>query len=80
MQGEINRMSPVEIGYAAAYEAYNTWLQDSAMYEIVGEDRERQREGLVGVAVAEGLTHPANSATSSSSCSDSLTAVFSSPG
>lgn len=57
-------MSPVEIGHAAAYEAYNTWLQNSTMYEIVGEDRERQREGLVGIAVAEGLTHPINSATS----------------
>ncbi|KAF8736153.1 hypothetical protein AX14_000794 [Amanita brunnescens Koide BX004] len=51
--GEIHRMSPVEIGHAAAYEAYNTWLQNSTMYEIVGEDRERQREGLVGIAVAE---------------------------
>lgn len=50
-------MSPVEIGQAAAYEAYRTWLRDSAMYEIVG-GRERQREGLVGIAVAEGLDHP----------------------
>jgi len=52
MPGEINHMSPAEIGHAAAYEAYRTWLRDSAMYEIVGE-RERQREGLVGIAVAE---------------------------
>lgn len=51
--GEINRMSPTEIGHAAAYEAYKTWLRNSAMYEVVGEDRERQREGLVGIAVAE---------------------------
>ncbi|KAK2467811.1 hypothetical protein APHAL10511_000106 [Amanita phalloides] len=51
--GEINRMSPVEIGHAAAYEAYKTWLRNSAMYEVLGEDRERQREGLVGIAVAE---------------------------
>jgi len=52
MPGEINCMAPVEIGQAAAYEAYKTWLRDSAIYEIVGE-RERQREGLVGIAVAE---------------------------
>ncbi|KAF8626838.1 hypothetical protein AX15_004669 [Amanita polypyramis BW_CC] len=46
-------MPPAAIGQAAAYEAYNTWLRNSSMYEVVGEDRERQREGLVGIAVAE---------------------------
>ncbi len=79
MQGEINRMSPVEIGQAAAYEAYKTWLRDSAIYEIVGE-RERQREGLVGIAVAEGLDHPVHLAVGSSSRSYSLTSIFSSSG
>jgi hypothetical protein len=79
MQGEINHMSPAEIGHAAAYEAYRTWLRDSAMYEIVGE-RERQREGLVGIAVAEGLDHPVHLAFGSSSRSYSLTSVFSSDG
>lgn len=49
---EINHMMPEEIGHAAAFQAYSTWLQNNAMYDVLG-DRERQREGLVGIAVAE---------------------------
>ncbi|PFH52013.1 hypothetical protein AMATHDRAFT_2502 [Amanita thiersii Skay4041] len=51
--GEIHRLLPAEIGYAAAYEAYRTWVNNSSMYEVVGGDIERQREALVGLAVAE---------------------------
>lgn len=47
-------MQPTEIGHAAAYEAYRTWTQNSSMYEPLSGDVERQREGLIGLAVAEG--------------------------
>ena len=47
-------MQPNEIGHAAAYEAYRTWVHNSSMYEPLSGDIERQREGLTGLAVAEG--------------------------
>lgn len=46
-------MTPTEIGHAAAYEAYRTWMHNRSMYEPLGPDIERQREGLIGLAVAE---------------------------
>jgi len=46
-------MQPNEIGHAAAYEAYRTWVHNSSMYEPLSGDIERQREGLTGLAVAE---------------------------
>ncbi|KAF8891708.1 hypothetical protein BD779DRAFT_1512588 [Infundibulicybe gibba] len=51
--GELNHMLPVEIGHAAAYEAYRTWIHNSSIYEPLSGDTERQREGLIGLAVAE---------------------------
>ncbi|KAJ6603114.1 hypothetical protein B0H10DRAFT_2079399 [Mycena sp. CBHHK59/15] len=51
--GELGQMLPAEIGHAAAYEAYRTWIHNSSMYEPLSGDPERQREGLVGLAVAE---------------------------
>lgn len=50
---ELSIMNPTEIGHAAAYEAYRTWNQNRSMYEPLGPDIERQREGLIGLAVAE---------------------------
>ncbi|KAJ7039233.1 hypothetical protein C8F04DRAFT_1255373 [Mycena alexandri] len=50
--GEVGQMQPTEIGHAAAYEAYRTWTHNSSMYEPMS-DIERQREGLIGLAVAE---------------------------
>jgi len=47
-------MLPEEIGHAAAYEAYRTWVHNSSMYEPLSGDIERETEGLVGLAVAEG--------------------------
>jgi len=47
-------MSPEEIGHAAAYEAYRTWIYNRSMYEPFVDDIERQREALTGLAVAEG--------------------------
>ena len=42
-----------EVGHAAAYEAYRTWIHNSSLYEPLSADNERQREALVGLAVAE---------------------------
>lgn len=47
-------MNPEEIGHAAAYEAYRTWIHNSSIYEPLSGDIERQREALTGLAVAEG--------------------------
>lgn len=47
-------MLPAEIGHAAAYEAYRTWIHNSSIYEPLSGDIERQREGLIGLAIAEG--------------------------
>ncbi|CAK5281364.1 unnamed protein product [Mycena citricolor] len=46
-------MLPSDIGHAAAYEAYRTWTHNSSLYEPLSSEIERQREGLVGLAVAE---------------------------
>ncbi|KAF9071039.1 hypothetical protein BDP27DRAFT_1322680 [Rhodocollybia butyracea] len=51
--GELNQMLPAEIGHAAAYEAYRKWIHHSSMYEPLSADFERQREALIGLAVAE---------------------------
>ena len=47
-------MLPEELGHAAAYEAYRTWKHNSFMYEPLSGDLERQREALIGLAIAEG--------------------------
>ncbi|OBZ67286.1 hypothetical protein A0H81_12947 [Grifola frondosa] len=44
---------PADIGAAAAYEAYRTWKYNTYLYEPLNADRERQREGLIGMAIAE---------------------------
>ena len=51
-------MLPEEIGHAAAYEAYRIWMHDNSLYEHFIDDFERQREGLVGLAIAEGKQAP----------------------
>lgn len=54
-QGDTNRMAASDLGHAAAYEAYRTWMHSSYLYEPLSGDIERQREGLVGLAIAEGI-------------------------
>lgn len=54
VQGSTTQMLPAEIGHAAAYEAYRTWIHNSSIYEPLSGDIERQREGLIGLAIAEG--------------------------
>lgn len=51
-------MLPSELGHAAAYEAYRTWIHNSSMYEPLSGDIDRQREGLIGLAMAEGDYQP----------------------
>jgi len=51
--GNTTQMLPAEIGHAAAYEAYRTWIHNSSIYEPLSGDIERQREGLIGLAIAE---------------------------
>ncbi|KAH7915192.1 hypothetical protein BJ138DRAFT_1176725 [Hygrophoropsis aurantiaca] len=51
--GQITQMTPQEVGHAAAYEAYRVWIHNSSLYEPIGGEAERQREALVGLAVAE---------------------------
>ncbi|EIN11738.1 hypothetical protein PUNSTDRAFT_131893 [Punctularia strigosozonata HHB-11173 SS5] len=50
---QINMLAPEEIGHAAAYEAYRTWIHNANLYQPLSADDERQREALVGIAVAE---------------------------
>lgn len=54
LQGALNQMLPAEIGQAAAYEAYRTWIHNSSIYEPLRDDSERQRDALIGLAIAEG--------------------------
>jgi len=51
LEREIERMTPEEIGQAAAYEAYRQWNQNRAGYGHV--DSEIGRAELIGLAVAE---------------------------
>ncbi|KAH8828530.1 hypothetical protein DL96DRAFT_1603600 [Flagelloscypha sp. PMI_526] len=53
---EIFVLGARELGHAAAYEAYREWIHDRSLYEPLRGDYERQREGLVGLAVGE-VTH-----------------------
>ncbi|KAG2342502.1 hypothetical protein BDR05DRAFT_1000821 [Suillus weaverae] len=61
----IDTLTPQEIGYASAYEAYRVWIHNNALYEPLGADFERQREAFTGLAIAEAIkmymiSYPAN--------------------
>ncbi|CDO68080.1 hypothetical protein BN946_scf184788.g11 [Trametes cinnabarina] len=49
----LTQLLPTDIGAAAAYEAYRTWKHNPALYEPLGMDPVRVREGLIGMAIAE---------------------------
>ena len=53
-QVEISRLSPAELGHAAAYEAFRYLLHHESLYEPLGEEQEREREVLLSLAAAEG--------------------------
>ena len=49
-------MLPSDIGAAAAYESWRSWRTHyGIMAQPLSGDRERQREALIGLAVAEGM-------------------------
>lgn len=60
LQTPLSQLLPRDIGAAAAYEAYRTWKYNSFLYEPLSADRERQREGLIGMAIAESMTRVLN--------------------
>ena len=47
-------MLPSELGSAAAYEAYRYWKYQHPLYEPLDGNRERERDAMMGMAVAEG--------------------------
>ncbi|TRM69740.1 hypothetical protein BD626DRAFT_475127 [Schizophyllum amplum] len=47
------QLTPEEIGYASAYEAYRVWIHNADIVQPVSGDPERQREAMIGLAVAE---------------------------
>lgn len=50
-------MLPSDIGAAAAYECWRNWKHHYGVYgQPLAGDQERQREALIGLAVAEGLS------------------------
>lgn len=55
---DLSQIAPNELGAAAGYEAYRSWIHNSSMYEPLMPDDERQREAMVALAVAEGLSSP----------------------
>jgi len=56
--GQVNpaQVLPTELGSAAAYEAYRHWKYNHPLYESLDGDRERERDAMMGMAVAE-ATH-----------------------
>ncbi|KAL4080234.1 hypothetical protein V8B97DRAFT_717724 [Scleroderma yunnanense] len=59
----VNYLSPKEIGYASAYEAYRRWIYNSSLHNIHGGQYGQHREALIDLAVAEasrlyGLVRP----------------------
>ena len=54
-QMELNRLSPAELGHAAAYEAFRYLLHNEPLYQPLEDEEEREREVLLSLAVAEGI-------------------------
>lgn len=52
------RLSPAELGHAAAYEAFRYLLYHEALYEPLADEVEREREVLLSLAIAEGMHLP----------------------
>lgn len=54
-QVDITQLLPAELGGAAGYEAMRLWEHHNSVYRSpLMDDREREREALVGLAIAEG--------------------------
>ena len=51
------KLLPREIGAAAGYEAIRCWEHHKSIYvQPLSEDRDREREALIGLATAEGMS------------------------
>lgn len=50
----LTQVLPADLGAAAAYEVYRTWKHNSSLHAPLSADRMMQREGLIGMAIAEG--------------------------
>ena len=60
-QVNLAEMLPPEIGAAAAYEAYRMWKHHRGiLFDPLGGSVDRERDGLIGLAIGEGMTlgHP----------------------
>ena len=55
IQAPMTQMLPADVGAAAAYEVYRTWKYNSSLYAPLSADRMMQREGLIGMAMGEGM-------------------------
>ena len=55
-QTPLMQLLPADIGAAAAYEVYRTWKHNSSLYAPLSADRMMQREGLIGMAIGEGVS------------------------
>jgi hypothetical protein len=54
-QVDITRLLPTELGAAAGFEAWRNWDSHNSLYRgPLMDDRDREREALVGLAIAEG--------------------------
>lgn len=52
---DIRSLLPEDIGAAAGYEAWRSWKYHHGVYaQPLSGDREREREAIIGIAVAEG--------------------------
>lgn len=55
LQVNLTQLLPADIGVAAAYEAYRYWKHHNrTLFGPLGGTADREREGLVGLALAEG--------------------------
>lgn len=53
---ELSQLLPQEIGAAAGFETIRLWQTHQGVYrQPLSDDREREREALIGLAIAEGM-------------------------
>lgn len=58
MQVSLTQILPADIGVAAAYEAYRYWKHHNRiLFAPLGGVVDREKEALVGIALAEGTSH-----------------------
>lgn len=54
---DVSQLLPQEIGAAAGWETIRLWQSHQGVYrQPLSDDREREREALIGLAIAEGTS------------------------